>query len=86
MIRVHDFRCENDHVSEHFVNHDEIAWLACPTCGALAQRIISAPRVKLDAISGDFPGATMSWEKRREEKMAIERKTKADHGDRKSVV
>jgi len=80
MIRVHDFRCENGHVSEHFVNHDEIAWLSCPVCGTLAQRIVSAPRIKLDAISGHFPSATRAWELRREEKMAIERKTKANHG------
>jgi hypothetical protein len=74
-----EFRCENGHVSEQ-LQRDEVRWVTCSVCGKEAERILSASRIGLDPISGHFPGATMSWEKRREEKMAQERKNKANHG------
>lgn len=47
----------------------------CPICKAFAKQKISPVRAKLDPISGDFPGATMSWEKRHADKLAQERKS-----------
>jgi hypothetical protein len=78
-IRVFDFECPNGHVDEYFVGPGTVS-LKCAHCDETAKRIITAPRVNLDPISGHFPGATMSWERRREEKMAQERKNKANHG------
>jgi hypothetical protein len=52
----------------------------CDRCELLAERVVSAPHTKLDPISGHFPGATMAWERKRDEKMAQERKNKANHG------
>lgn len=46
----------------------------CPECGARAVKLPSTPRVKLDGISGDFPGEYMKWEKKRKQHMAQEMK------------
>lgn len=65
MLRVFDFRCPNNHVTEQFVSgHPEEA--ECSECGEKARRIISGGNFTLDAISGDYPGATMKWAKDRE--------------------
>ena len=48
--------------------------VACPQCSNEAIRKLSAPMVKLEGITGDFPGAYMSWEKKRKQKMAQELK------------
>lgn len=79
MKRMYEFRCENGHVIERFED-EMVRWVNCGLCHKLAERIVSAPRIGLDPISGDFPGATMAWERRREEKMAQERKNMANHG------
>ncbi len=78
MIRVFDFRCPEGHVVERFV--DAGVHTAMCYCGATGRRVIAAPRAQLDATSGDFPGATMAWEKRRESHMAKERRNKEKHG------
>jgi hypothetical protein len=76
---VYDFLCKNGHRDEYFVSADTTKRI-CDRCGAVGERVVSAPRAALDPISGDFPGATMAWERKREEKMAQERKNKANHG------
>lgn len=43
-------------------------------CGAIATRQMSMPTVKLDGISGDFPGAHMKWAKIREDNARIKAK------------
>lgn len=51
-------------------------------CGGIAARYISnPPRVALDPISGDHPGATRKWEKMRESHMKKEKKNLDNHGD-----
>jgi predicted nucleic acid-binding Zn ribbon protein len=77
MLRVFDFICPNGHRNELFVSAqtDETK---CPECDKLAQRVISAPSVKLEGWSGSFPGAAMKWEKKHKEKMAQERKRNSD--------
>ncbi len=74
MRRIFEFRCAKDHITEKYVD-DEVKVVQCPHCGNDASRIISATRSNLDPISGDFPGAAMAWEKRRESHIAWERKT-----------
>lgn len=78
MIRVFDFRCPQGHVTEHFVD-DETREVQCH-CECMAERQVAAPRAQLDGCSGDFPGAAMAWEKRRESHMAKERKNQENHG------
>ena len=65
MIVVYDFRCENGHVFEDFVER-ECRNSRCD-CGALATRIISPIHSVLDPISGHFPSATDKWAKHHEE-------------------
>ncbi len=60
MIKVFDFKCSNNHIFEKFVSGEtEVA--DCPECGLTAKRIISGGSFVLDAVSGEFPGATMKW-------------------------
>jgi hypothetical protein len=74
MKRMFEFRCVKDHVTEKYID-DDIKVVQCPHCGNDASRIISAVRTALDPISGDFPGATMAWERNRQEKIKQERKS-----------
>lgn len=77
MFRVFDFRCSEGHTTEHFVD-DEVRFLTC-ICGRMADRLIAAPRVKLDGLSGDFPTAADKWANDRESHMRKERKHMANH-------
>ena len=79
-LRVWDFVCKNGHKTEFFVR-PEVIGRACPVCSELAERVVCAPHVNLDAISGDFPGATMTWERKREQHMAQEKKVMREHGE-----
>ncbi len=61
--RMYDFRCDEcDTVHEALAVVDADTD-PCPQCQHPAKRIISPVRCKLDPISGDFPGATMKWER-----------------------
>lgn len=77
-LRVFDFLCHNGHRVERFVDAN-IEEHECE-CGAMGKRTISAPRAKLEGLTGAFPGAALQWEKNRESHMAKERKNKAEHG------
>lgn len=77
--RMFDFECKNSHITESFVSIDTKE-VQCGECGEIATRILSSPRLSLDPTSGDFPSATARWAKMRAEKLALERKTKANHG------
>lgn len=79
MIRVFDFTCTNGHAEEVFTRYDSSH--TCSVCGQPAQRVLSSPRFKLDGTSGDFPGAYAAWERKRAEKMAVEKRKERDHGD-----
>lgn len=70
---VRDFECTDGHTFERFVPHGTDI-LDCPLCGKIAKRIVSAPVFHLDGCSGHFPTASEKWVKRREEKIALERK------------
>jgi hypothetical protein len=74
-MKVFDFRCEEGHVKEAFVRTGEEDQIRpCAECGSNSSRIISAPTVVLDPISGAFPGATMKWARDRQQKIKQERK------------
>jgi len=74
-----DFVCKNSHNTEAFVEVDTKE-VQCGECGEVATRILSSPRLGLDPICGDFPSATARWAKMRAEKLALERKSTANHG------
>jgi hypothetical protein len=74
MRRLFDFQCSDNHVTESLVSSD-VTEHPCRLCQKTAQRIISPVKAKLDAISGDFPGATMKWAKNRQKQILHERKT-----------
>lgn len=77
--RMFDFVCKNSHNTEAFVEVDTKE-VQCGECGEVATRILSSPRLGLDPICGDFPSATARWAKMRAEKLALERKSTANHG------
>lgn len=77
--RIFEFLCENRHVSEALVSPDTRETY-CKECGKSAVRIISAPTVSLEGITGAFPGAYDAWERKRKEKLAVERKQNLSHG------
>ncbi len=76
MIRVFDFLCPSGHVQERFTSaYTET--INCQVCGTTAFRQLSTPRVKLEGVTGDFPGAAMKWEKKHREQLAKEQKRNA---------
>lgn len=58
--RIFEFSC-GQHTSDAYIGED-IQVIECRVCQQPANRIISAPMVKLDPISGHFPSATEKWE------------------------
>ena len=71
--RMYDFKCENSHITESFVDVD-IKEVQCGECDGKATRIISPTTISLDPLSGLYPSATSKWSKMRAEKLALERK------------
>ena len=67
-----DFACEQCGIFERYVDagtHD----ITCD-CGCSATRLMGAPTVKLEGITGDFPGAHDRWARIREENARIKAK------------
>lgn len=73
MMILYDFRCTNDHTYEDFASMSEESKI-CPQCGAESKRLISPVKAHLDGTDPGFPGAWMSWEKKREQKIKQEQK------------
>jgi len=73
---IYEYECTKcGNISEHLVpmkfrdNTQE-----CPECSSPTVVIISAPQIRLEGISGDFPSAYDRWEKVRKQKHAQELK------------
>jgi hypothetical protein len=75
-----EFACEDGHFFEKLVD-DSVRSVKCIHCDTNATRLVSAPSVKLEGITGAFPGAYSKWERVRAEKMQQERKQAAAHGE-----
>ena len=75
--RIFEFICAEDHLTEAYIDAEKRT-TDCKVCGHPAIRIISKPMVKLEGVTGDFPDAAMKWERKRNEKMAQERKRAAE--------
>ncbi len=73
--RIFEFQCvsEDAHVFEKYCD-ESLKTAICPICEEVSNRIVSTPRIALDGCSGDFPGETMKWERKRAEKLSQERK------------
>ena len=74
--RIYEFVCGNDHITEAYID-SETRTTNCKVCDQSAIRIVSKPRVKLEGVTGDFPGAAMQWERKRNEKIKQEQKSAA---------
>jgi putative FmdB family regulatory protein len=73
MKKLFEFQCSHcNHYFEELTEYTKT--LTCPSCGKEADKLISTPRVHLEGHSGSFPGAAMSWEKKRKQKLADEKK------------
>ena len=71
--RIFEFVCENAHRTEALVD-TECHATPCKECGAEATRVMSAPSMKLEGCSGDFPTAADAWVRKRAEKLKVEQK------------
>ena len=65
MLVMRDFKCPTCGVFERFIDH-KVEVVECE-CGQIANRQFSAPRSKLEGISGAFPDAHARWAKIRED-------------------
>jgi transcription elongation factor Elf1 len=73
MKRMFDFVCGDFHVTECLID-DSIRTTTCKTCGQAAIRVVSAPRIALEGITGAFPDAADKWVRVRAEKRKQEQK------------
>jgi len=71
--RIFEFFCENSHKTEALIDVEEFT-MFCKECGSEAHRIVSAPMMKLEGITGSFPSAYDAWERKHAEKLVQERK------------
>jgi hypothetical protein len=67
-----DFSCECGEVTEKYISN-EVNTIEC-SCGKTAQKVLSMPRVKLEGITGAFPGAADRWARIREDNARIKAK------------
>lgn len=66
MRQIREFRCHScGKLDERYIE-DGINEVRCE-CGGVMMRIISAPTVRLEGITGSFPGAADRWARIREE-------------------
>ena len=75
-----DFRCKAcKKETERFID-SETRELPCD-CGGLARKIIGIPRIVLEGITGDFPGAHAKWAATRDQNRKV--KTKRSYHEEK---
>lgn len=73
MRQIREFRCPSCGVVDERYVGDDVQAIDCE-CGNKAQRIISTPTVRLEGITGAFPGAADKWARIREENARIKAK------------
>ena len=71
--RMFEFRCEQNHIAENYID-EEVTTISCPACQCAAPRIISAPRIALEGVTGDFPTAADAWARKHEQATRIAEK------------
>ena len=70
MKRLYEFRCAEGHTTESYVD-EKVNTIECPVCQLIALRVISAPRIALEGITGDFPTGADAWARKHEEATRI---------------
>ena len=60
MRLIFDFRCDNEHTHESWVD-STVHTDQCPQCELIAKRIISGTSFKLEGVTGDYPTAADKW-------------------------
>lgn len=74
MRTMRDFLCGHcGTVTERLIDH-EYHTIECPECQGDAIEQMSMPTVKLEGITGSFPGAADRWARIREENARIKGK------------
>lgn len=73
---MYDYKClDCGNTEEHIRKMDEReSPLVCQGCQGVMQVQLSAPRIDLEGITGDFPGAADKWVRVRQQKMKQEAK------------
>ena len=72
MLKIRDFRCDHcGYTSETMSGNSPSP--QCHECGGPTRYIVSGTSFTLEGVSGDFPGASFKWEKKRDQKMELER-------------
>lgn len=78
---LYDFVCVHcQHTFEAFAKMKQTD-TQCPQCGGVAGRALTAPRIRLDGCSGDFPTAADQWAKSRERDLKRAREFEREHGE-----
>lgn len=73
MKRLFDFECQQcGEVVEEYTEYKQTS--VCPSCGGTTVKLMSAPQIKLEGITGSFPGAYAAWEKKHINRLKWERK------------
>ena len=72
MLKILDYQCNHcGYQSETYAGNDPSP--LCQECGGDTRYIISGTSFTLEGVTGDFPGASFKWEKKRDQKMEYER-------------
>lgn len=70
---LNDFLCDNcDKLTEKLVDANTYR-ITC-ICGGIALKAMGMPRIKLEGVTGDFPGAHHRWATIREDNARIKGK------------
>ena len=75
MRKIFEFHCSScDYSFEELTEYTKT--FPCPRCSSNADKLISAPRIDLEGVSGSFPDAARKWDKKHYQKLAEETKKK----------
>lgn len=72
MPLIKEFRCQECGIKQEQYVDTMTKSILCQECGGHATSVISAVTSLLEGVSGDFPGASFKWNKKREQKMKQE--------------
>lgn len=77
MRTMRDFRCTAcGTVTERFID-TQACTIECPECNGEATQMMSMPTVRLEGITGSFPGAAEKWARIREDNARIKARKNA---------
>lgn len=65
MLLLLDFRCEICDAEAEALVEKSVQTIPCE-CGREMKRLIAAPRIKLEGVTGHFPTAASKWERQHE--------------------